>query len=205
MKLQIICVMAAAILLGCSGSVKETSKDFNALPLAVQSTVRSQAPEAQIARIDSKTWNGRVVYRIKFKKPNRNPDLQIAEDGTLLAVGKQPTAVGATGALSETNFGILRGAAGSVQTNSGANAIPPSVDTKIPGAPEPGALISPAAQLSALPEAVQKTVKQQAPEAEVASIRRYEKNGHVFYAIKFKHKEHPTLHVAEDGSLAQGQ
>lgn len=60
-------------------------------------------------------------------------------------------------------------------------------------------------QFSALPEAVQKTIKAQAPNAPIASISRHEDNGRTIYEVSFKEPgKNPTIRVAEDGTLVQG-
>jgi uncharacterized membrane protein YkoI len=197
MKLQMICLAtAAALWAGCSGGVKETSKEFNSLPPAVQSTVRSQAPNAEIASIDHKTQDGRRIYEIKFKNPEQNPNIRVAEDGTLIGQG---SAVGGTGGAT------------SIQTNT-ENAPPsavtkparPSSETESTPRTEETETASPEKQLSALPEAVQNTVKEQAPNAKVDSVKRTESNGRVVYEIKFKDKEtNPTLRIAEDGTVVK--
>jgi hypothetical protein len=57
-------------------------------------------------------------------------------------------------------------------------------------------------ELSALPVAVQKSIQQNAPRAEVTSIRRNEQNGRVIYDIEYAgKKENPSIQVAEDGTL----
>jgi uncharacterized membrane protein YkoI len=57
---------------------------------------------------------------------------------------------------------------------------------------------------SALPEAVQKTIKTQAPEAPIADISRHDENGRTIYEIEFKEKgKNPSIKVAEDGTVVQ--
>ena len=57
---------------------------------------------------------------------------------------------------------------------------------------------------SALPEAAQKTIQAQAPNAPIADISRHEDNGRVIYEIEFKDKgKNPSIKVAEDGTLVQ--
>jgi len=59
--------------------------------------------------------------------------------------------------------------------------------------------------LSALPEAAQKTIKAQAPDASVADISRHDVNGRTIYEVEFKDQgKNPTIKVADDGSLVQG-
>ena len=58
--------------------------------------------------------------------------------------------------------------------------------------------------LSALPEAVQKTIKTHAPEAPIANISRHDSNGRTIYEVEFKDRgKNPTMKVAEDGTLVQ--
>ena len=58
--------------------------------------------------------------------------------------------------------------------------------------------------LSALPEAVQKTVKEQAPNAPIADISREQDNGRTVYKVEFRDQgKNPTIKVAEDGTLVQ--
>ena len=58
--------------------------------------------------------------------------------------------------------------------------------------------------LSALPEAVQKTVKAHSPNAPIAKISRHEENGRTIYEVEFRDSgTNPTIKVAEDGQLVQ--
>jgi uncharacterized membrane protein YkoI len=58
--------------------------------------------------------------------------------------------------------------------------------------------------LSALPEAAQKTIRTQAPNAPIADISRQTDNGRTIYKIEFKDQgKNPTMRVAEDGTLVQ--
>jgi uncharacterized membrane protein YkoI len=59
-------------------------------------------------------------------------------------------------------------------------------------------------KFSALPEAAQKTIKAQAPDAAIADISRHEDKGKVYYTVEFAEKgKNPTIKVAEDGALIQ--
>ena len=59
-------------------------------------------------------------------------------------------------------------------------------------------------QLSALPEAAQKTIQKQAPDAPIAGISRHDVNGRTIYEVEFKDQgKNPTIKVADDGSLVQ--
>jgi uncharacterized membrane protein YkoI len=54
------------------------------LPDAVQRTARAEARGREIGAIDRETWQGRTVYEIEFRSPGRNPQVHIAEDGSLV-------------------------------------------------------------------------------------------------------------------------
>jgi uncharacterized membrane protein YkoI len=57
---------------------------FSALPLPVQQTIKSRAPNAEIANISRHDNNGRAIYEVEFKDDGTNPALRVAEDGTLV-------------------------------------------------------------------------------------------------------------------------
>lgn len=57
---------------------------FSALPLAAQKTIRSHAPDAQVAGITRDEENGRVIYKVEFVDEGKNPTLRVAEDGALV-------------------------------------------------------------------------------------------------------------------------
>lgn len=54
------------------------------LPEAVRETIKKDAAGRQIADIDRETWQGRTVYEVEFKASGRNPQIHIAEDGTIV-------------------------------------------------------------------------------------------------------------------------
>jgi len=54
------------------------------LPAAVQETVRKEAAGREIADIDRESWKGRTVYEVEFRQSGLNPQIHVAEDGTLL-------------------------------------------------------------------------------------------------------------------------
>lgn len=59
-------------------------------------------------------------------------------------------------------------------------------------------------QFSALPEAVQKTIKAHAPDAPIADISRNTDNGRVIYSVSFQDTgKNPSIRIAEDGTLVQ--
>ena len=54
------------------------------LPLPVKRVLKDKAPTAEVADIATRTQDGKLVYRIVFSEPARNPTLYIAEDGTVM-------------------------------------------------------------------------------------------------------------------------
>jgi hypothetical protein len=59
-------------------------------------------------------------------------------------------------------------------------------------------------KFSALPEVVQKTIKDKAPNADIADISRHDKDGRVIYEVEFRDKgKNPTMKIADDGTLVQ--
>jgi len=61
-----------------------TGTKFSALPEAAQKTIKSKAPDAQIADISRHEDNGRVYYTIEFTDKGKNPTMKVADDGTLI-------------------------------------------------------------------------------------------------------------------------
>jgi uncharacterized membrane protein YkoI len=96
----------AASVIGCNQSVQTASDNFNALPPAVQKTVRAQSPNGEIASINKTTQDGREVYQVEFREDGKNPKILVAPDGTLVssemakpagAIQRLLTPTGATG------------------------------------------------------------------------------------------------------------
>ena len=62
-----------------------TSKlTLDRLPSAVQDTVRKEAAGREIAKIERDTWKGQSGYRIEFKESGRNPDVYVADNGSVI-------------------------------------------------------------------------------------------------------------------------
>jgi uncharacterized membrane protein YkoI len=57
---------------------------FSALPEKVQKTIQAHAPESEIANITRETDNGQTVYDVSFKDTGKNPNIKVADDGTLV-------------------------------------------------------------------------------------------------------------------------
>jgi hypothetical protein len=102
MKTQILCVIASvALFIGCAemrkhmGGGKDSDQNVltggpvtgttvNDLPQPVKNTLKEKTPNAEVADIDKQTQGGRVIYRITFGEPGKNPTLYIAEDGNIV-------------------------------------------------------------------------------------------------------------------------
>ena len=102
MKTQILCALAAvALITGCAetrknmGAASEndqnvltggpvTGTKLKDLPQPVRDTLKERMSTAEIADIDKKTQNGKVVYKISFAEPGKNPSIFIAEDGSVV-------------------------------------------------------------------------------------------------------------------------
>jgi hypothetical protein len=169
MKKQIIpIIVAASVAVSCTKTnVERVSNEFNQLPVAVQKSVHTAAPDAEIAGVDEDKRNGLTVYQIKFRDSDRHPDIWVAPDGTVLR-NEPSRAMGGTADRSSVNRG-------------GAQS-----------------------EFSALPVPVQKAIEQNAPRAEVTSIRRNDQNGRVIYEIEYAgKKQNPTIQVSEDGAIVK--
>ena len=59
-------------------------------------------------------------------------------------------------------------------------------------------------KFSALPEKVQKTIKDTAPDAQITNISRQDKDGRAIYEVELKDTgKNPIIRVAEDGTMVQ--
>ena len=101
MKVGLVFLVVLIVLTGCSGFRKNAGgsaqNDQNVmtggpvtgvriadLPGPVQRVLRKAEPSAEVADIQQRTHDGRLVYRIVFSDPVRNPTMYIAEDGTIM-------------------------------------------------------------------------------------------------------------------------
>jgi uncharacterized membrane protein YkoI len=98
MKTLIAVIATAALVVGCSQQIKETSAEFNKLPPSVQKAVKSHAPKAEIASVNETKRDGMTVYEVEFADPGANPKMVFAADGTILR--DDTTALGAAGKAS---------------------------------------------------------------------------------------------------------
>ena len=94
----VLCIGAAALVVGCNRtSVEQASQAFNQAPAPVQETVRSRAPNAEVAAVNKETRNGITVYRIEFRDGQRHPPMEIAGDGTIVKYEAGTAAMGGMG------------------------------------------------------------------------------------------------------------
>jgi hypothetical protein len=102
MKKQLLCAVAAvALATGCAEMRKDmgassqndqnvltggpvTGTRLKDLPQSVRDTLKERVPSAEVADIDKQTQNGKVVYKISFSEPGKNPSLYIGEDGYIM-------------------------------------------------------------------------------------------------------------------------
>ena|SRR2546423_14362226 len=192
MTKYLIAIVAAASLLlaGCSqkSHVEKTSQEFNALPSAVQKAVRAQSPNAEVASVDRKTRAGVNYYVIDLKEGDRTRKITVGENGMLMENDRE-RGMGS----SSPDSGITSGRwTESSRTNS------------VLGAPNGTTGRAASIDLSALPEAVQKTLKSKAANATIKNIRRHDENGRLIYEFEFEDEgKNPTMRVAEDGTVVQ--
>ena len=59
------------------------------LPQAVKDTLQQRVPRAEIADIDKTSRNGQTMYEITFTQPRKHPEMDIADDGTVLSGGQK--------------------------------------------------------------------------------------------------------------------
>jgi len=91
-------ILGIGLLASCTpSSVENASKEFNELPPAVQATVRSKAPEGEVMNIKKETRNGVNVYVVQFRDKQRNPPMEVAEDGMLVKYEAGTAAMGKPG------------------------------------------------------------------------------------------------------------
>jgi len=68
---------------------KAASTDLSALPIPVQKTLKSKAPNATIKGITRHDEEGRTVYEFEFEDQGKNPTMRISEDGTVVQTLKK--------------------------------------------------------------------------------------------------------------------
>ena len=78
---------AAGLVAGCNQSVESNSQSFNALPTAVQKTVRSQSPNGEITSVSKTSQTGVDAYKVQIHNPGNNSDstMIVAMDGRVIS------------------------------------------------------------------------------------------------------------------------
>ena len=79
-------IAAAGLAAGCNKSVESNSQSFNALPTAVQKTVRSQSPNGEITSVARTSENGVDAYKVQIHNPANNNDstMVVSADGNVI-------------------------------------------------------------------------------------------------------------------------
>src|SRR5688572_24855343 len=124
MKTFIAAVAAAALVVGCSNQVTQTSAEFNKLPASVQKAVKSHAPKAEIASVNETKRDGMTVYEVEFADAGANPKMVFAADGSIL---RDDTA--GLGAAGKASMEVK----GSATAKSQLSALPEPVRKTIQG------------------------------------------------------------------------
>jgi hypothetical protein len=86
--LQTVAVSAHADTIGVISGGAESGLKLSDLPIKVATTIQEKAPTAEIAYINKIVKGIQVFYEITFKDPLSNPEMLVAEDGSLLKRGR---------------------------------------------------------------------------------------------------------------------
>jgi uncharacterized membrane protein YkoI len=78
-------ILAAGLLAGCERSIEQVSQDFNALPPAVQKSIRAEAPDAEIAGISRQTEDGVETYEVTLRQEGQEARMVVAADGRIVS------------------------------------------------------------------------------------------------------------------------
>jgi uncharacterized membrane protein YkoI len=183
MKIQMICgMMALGLMVGCA-----TNQDRKA-DVAMESRADSNKSPSMGTKIED--LPAAVMNTVKAEAPNAKIDDIDKETRTGRVVyeisfaepGKNPKLhVAEDGSVVKSDL----------QINEAAGAATgPTVGTKF----------------SDLPAAVQKAIKERAPNAKIDDIDKETRTGRVIYEVQFEEPgKNPKLHFAEDGSLVEGE
>jgi len=154
-------------------------------PKPIQDTVKGMVGDAEIADVDVKTKEGKVVYNVEIRQEGLNRHLQIAENGALLRDSKM---IGTAEAI-----GTRVRDAGERVRDAGERVREKITDRD-----------APAVSFNQLPNAVQKTINANGGDANVKSIKQELKDGTVRYAVEFEQGGKNTrLKIAPDGTILE--
>lgn len=169
---------------------------FGLLPSAVQKTVTAQAGAAEIKDINKVAGASREVYEIQFTNPGVNPNLYIAENGTLISEGAvRPVTtahIGTSTALTNGAVAIVSGGApgalGGAESGTGG--------TGGGVVSNGGGVVS---LVDSLPPPVQNTLSQNYSNATVIDVQAIPRT---LYKFTFKDPGlNPKTVIADDGTL----
>ncbi|MEO5802311.1 MAG: hypothetical protein ABIR24_02180 [Verrucomicrobiota bacterium] len=181
MKNQIMIALAAVgLITGCATRDVHMA-ELRDLPMGVQRTIRTYAPDANIAQVEKEHRNGRSVYAVSFEDPARNPELHIASDGALLK-GHGPVVIRESSppvVIHETSRPVI------ITEGAGATYVPRTGGTR----------------LEDLPVAVQNAIRLQAGGARIVDIDKEVRPGVVYKVQVADPAKTSTLHIAEDGTI----
>jgi hypothetical protein len=165
-----------------------TKVSFRELPSEVRETLRRYSRDARVEDIDKGTLNGTTVYQAAFKHNGQNIELRIAENGSVVrddANERFLTQLGRTA----PNEGVGRPPSWQILTGGEASTAGQLSDLK-------------AVPFNQLPATVQRTLRGQAGQSAIDSVRQGTLDGKTVYeAFYSKGGENRVVRVAQDGSL----
>src|SRR5579862_201316 len=98
-------IILTVILLLAAGSLfakTEEVEDISKLPKAVQKTVKEQAGDGKIVRIQKEKANKHVAYGVECSKDGRKWQIEVAPDGRLLLRAEEMALTNLTTAVQKT-------------------------------------------------------------------------------------------------------
>ena len=128
MKEQIVLALAVVgLMTGCASNRDHIGTQFSELPPAVQQTLNSRVPPAEIADIDKETHHGRTVYEITYREPGKNPKIHIAEDGRIVKFNERVVERSGSGRMTSEMAGLPAPVQATIQQRA-PNAIITDID-----------------------------------------------------------------------------
>jgi len=86
-----LCVVVAAGLLGLAGVVQadEEKVPLDKVPKAVLDAVKAKFPGAEMKGASKETEGGKTIYELAIKNKGQNIDVELTEDGKIVAIEKE--------------------------------------------------------------------------------------------------------------------
>src|SRR5262249_9602788 len=86
-------VAMAAVVLALAGSARadEEKVPLDKVPKAVLDAVKARFPGAEMKGASKETEGGKTMYEVSIKNKGQNIDVELAEDGKILAIEKETT------------------------------------------------------------------------------------------------------------------